>query len=383
MDGAYIALRGYKFQFDRTILEMFNNSTKTIEIEQLQDYGYDDYNIQVKYHNTDYTASEQKQKIKKPLLQIIEQFKADKTKKFILYIYLKGVTPLKKTLSVSELDDILGRLNKLSTTEKTEFVNSFTLIFADDFETQYNNVIQCIKTSYSKTIEEAEIYYSIISSHLLDIVKDNPPSNKALRVIRKSDIDKLIMNGKKVIFKSTYIEFLAKEKQLKHLKNLFFKSNLNKEPFERIFIIEVSEPIQNQKLKELVLTIKTKWSKNKTKTIPASDRFVPYIFLNGIDDDTLVKLKTELQKDGYPIIDGYDFFNAPFRVESIKVKPTFENRIFFKFINKLEDLEDLTCNLDKTNEIYQFFTTTPLSINSEDKHIKIEIQEIEDIKHII
>ena len=110
---------------------------------------------------------------------------------------------------------------------------------------------------------------------------------------------------------------------------------------------------------------------------------MPYIFFNGIDKDALVKLKTQLQKDGYPIIDGYDFFNAPFRVESIKVKPTFENRIFFKFINKLEDLENLTNNLDKTNEIYQFFTTSPLSIISEDKHIKIEIQEIEDIKHII
>ena len=65
MDGAYIALRGYKFQFDRSILEMFNNPAKEIEIEQLQDYGYDDYLVQVKYHNTDYTPSQQKQKVKK------------------------------------------------------------------------------------------------------------------------------------------------------------------------------------------------------------------------------------------------------------------------------------------------------------------------------
>jgi hypothetical protein len=64
MDGAYIALRGYKFQFDRTILEVFNNPTTQIEIEQLQDYGYDDYQVQVKYHNTDYTPAEQNKKLK-------------------------------------------------------------------------------------------------------------------------------------------------------------------------------------------------------------------------------------------------------------------------------------------------------------------------------
>ncbi|MFT5916225.1 MAG: hypothetical protein ACJAWV_000627 [Flammeovirgaceae bacterium] len=74
MDGAYIALRGYKFQFDRTILELFNNSTKTIDIEQLQDYGFNDYLIQVKYHNTEYTAPQQKQKIKTPLVLLVEQF---------------------------------------------------------------------------------------------------------------------------------------------------------------------------------------------------------------------------------------------------------------------------------------------------------------------
>ena len=100
MDGAYIALRGYKFQFDRTILEIFNNTTKTIEIEQLQDYGYDDYLVQVKYHNTDYTAAQQKQQIKKPLVQLFEQFLKNRKKKFILFIYLKGIPPSKKTLEI-------------------------------------------------------------------------------------------------------------------------------------------------------------------------------------------------------------------------------------------------------------------------------------------
>ena len=176
MDGAYIALRGYKFQFDRTILEIFNNSTKTIEIEQLQDYGFDDYLVQVKYHNTDYTPAQQKQKIKKPLVQLFDQYLKNKTNKFILFIYLKGISPSKKTLNVTELDAILGKIKRFSAIERADFMTRFTLIYADDFENQYKEVIQKIKASYSKTDEEAEIYYSVISSHLLKTVTNNPPS---------------------------------------------------------------------------------------------------------------------------------------------------------------------------------------------------------------
>jgi len=383
MDGAYIALRGYKFQFDRTILEIFNNSTKTIEIEQLQDYGFDDYLVQVKYHNTDYTPAQQKQKIKKPLVQLFDQYLKNKTNKFILFIYLKGISPSKKTLNVTELDAILGKIKRFSAIERADFMTRFTLIYADDFENQYKEVIQKIKASYSKTDEEAEIYYSVISSHLLETVTNNPPSVNSKRKTSKNEIDKIISNGKKLIFKSAYIEIVAKDKQLNNLNKLFFKTSLNTEPHERIFIIEVKTAIEVKLLKELVLLLKTKWSKNKTKTIPDTDRFAPYLYFNGMQESDLVKLKTDLQKDGYVINDGYDFMNATFNINSINIRPTFTNKLFFKFINKRQDLEELLKNLDRTGEVYQFFIENPAPILFTGKHIEIEIKEIVDIKNII
>src|SRR5574343_12420 len=383
MDGAYIALRGYKFQFDKTILEIFSNPTKTIEIEQLQDYSYDDYLVQVKYHNTDYTSAQQKQKIKKPLVQLFEQYLKNKTKKFILFIYLKGISPSNKTLTVAELDAILGRIRKFTPSDKAEFIKRFTLIYAEDFENQYKNVIQKIKTAYSKTDEEAEIYYSVISSHLLEIVTNNPPSVNSKRKTSKNEIDKIIADGKKLIFKSAYIEIVSKEKQLKNLNKLFFKTALNTEPHDRIFIIEVEHKTEIKLLKEIVLLIKTKWSKNRTKAIPNNDRFVPLIYFNGIKEDYLVRLKTDLQKDGYVISDGYDFMNANFNINSINTRPTFENKLFFKFINTQKDLEDFLKYLKRTGEVYQFFMNRPTPILFEGKHIEIEVKEIEDIKNII
>jgi hypothetical protein len=383
MDGAYTALRGYKFQFDRTILEIFNNSNKTIEIEQLQDYSYDDYLVQVKYHNTDYSAAQRKQKIKKPLVQLFEQYLKNKTKNFILFIYLKTISPSKKILSVTELDAILGKIKKFTTADKADFIQRFTIIYADDFESQYKEVIQKIKTAYSKTDEEAEIYYSVISSHLLEIVTDNPPSVNSKRKTSKGELDEIISNRKKLIFKSAYIEIVAKEKQLKNLNKLFFKASLNTEPHERIFIIEVKPTVEVKLLKELVLLLKAKWSKNKTKIIPDTDRFVPFIYFNGIPEKDLVKLKTDLQKDGYVICDGYDFMNANFNVGSISKRPTFNNKLFFKFINRQQDLKELLDNLNRTGEVYQFFIDKPAAILFTGKHIEIEIKEIEDIKNII
>ncbi|MCG7502150.1 hypothetical protein MHM83_09735 [Tenacibaculum sp. Mcav3-52] len=384
MDGAYVAIKGFKYQFDRSIIEIFNNPSITVRIEQLQDYEFDNYFVQVKYHDTDYTAPQQKQKIKKPLLQLLDQHKLDKYKKFILFIYLKGVAPNNKTLSLSELESILGnKKGNYSISEKTSFVQNFTLIHAHDFVTQHNEVIEKIKTEYSKSVEEAQLYYSIISSHLLDIVTKNEPSKKNFRTCSKEQLDKLISEGKKIVFKSAFNDVLTAEKRVKLIHNQFFKSQLNKEPHERFFVVEVNNLISISVLKELVLTLKNKWSKNKTKTIPASDRFVPYILFHGIEPHKLIKLKTDLQNDGYRICDGYDFFNAPFNLTSIKVKPTFESKLFFKFINKPSELNQIINNLDKTGEVYQFYLETPLSISFAQKQLKFQVQKVEEIKNII
>ncbi|EAR01976.1 hypothetical protein [Maribacter sp. HTCC2170] len=384
MDGAYVAIKGFKYQFDRSIVEIFNNPSKNVRIEQLQDYEFDNYFVQVKYHDTDYTAPQQKQKIKKPLLQLLDQYKLDTSKKFILFIYLKGVTPSKKNLTISELDSILGnKSNDYIISDKTSFVQNFTLIHAHDFVTQYKDVIGKIRTEYSKSIEEAKLYYSIISSHLLDIVINNQPSSKNLRTCSKIQLDKLISDGKKVVFKSAFNDELTVDKQTKLLHNQFFKSQLNNEPHERFFVVEVNSSTKISVIKDLVLTLKNKWSKNKTKAIPASDRFAPYILLHGIKPDKLIELKTDLKNDGHKICDGYDFFNAPFNLTSIKERPTFESKLFYKFINELTELNQIINNLDRTGEIYQFYLETPLSISFTQKHLKFQVQKVDDIKNII
>ena len=384
MDGAYVAIKGFKYQFDRTIIEIFDNPSKPIRIEQLQDYEFDNYYVQVKYHDTTYTAPQQKQKIKKPLLQLLNQHKADTSRKLILYIYLKGVSSQIKHLSLSDLEAILGnKSGDYTIPEKKSFANNFLLIHAPDFKSQHKDVIEKIRTEYSKSNQEAQLYYSIISSYLLDVVINNKSLSINLRTCSKSELDKLISEGKKIVFKSAFNDELKVDKQIKLLHNQFFKGVLNKEPHERIFVVEVDKLTNISVLKDLILTLKNKWSKNKTIAIPTSDRFVPYVLLQGIDPDKLIELKVDLRRDGHKLCDGYDFYNAPFDLSSIKEKPTFENKLFFKFINSESELIQIINNLDRTGEIYQFYLEAPLNISFAQKHLKFQVEKVDDIKNII
>jgi len=284
---------------------------------------------------------------------------------------------------VAELETVIGKKNKLSLATKTGFIKNFTIIYASDFESLYNDVIKIIRTNYSKSQEEAEIYYSVISSYILEIITKNSPTNKALRTTSKTEIDKLVRTGKKIIFKSAYLEELGRAKYHKYLRKFYFSTTLNNEPHERFFIVEVPAESTISVLKEILLFIKNKWSKNKLKTLPDHDRFCPYIHFNGISDADLVVLKSDLQKDGFVIKDGFDFFNSNFNLHGIQEKPTFSNRIFFKIINTQEHLEDILKNVSKTKEVYQLFFTDPLAIELDCKHIKIQIEDLNDIKNII
>lgn len=384
MDGAYIALRGYKYQFDKTILEIFANPTLDIKVEQIQDYAYDDYEVQVKYHNTDYDPAAQKAKTKKPILQLIDNYIANPKKKYVLYIYLKGIAPVKKTFkTVADLEIIIGKKTKYTSATLNGFVKTFTVIYADDFEQNYSELIGKIKSNYSKTEEEAEIYYSIISGYILDLVSNNPPSKSLSRVTSKTEIDKLIKTGKKIIFRSSFLEEMGKEKYHKNLHKLYFKVGLNTEPLERVFIIEIPKNPSVSLIKELILLIKSRWSKNKTKATPDADRFCPYIFLNGISGSDLKTIKADLQHDGYIIKDGYDFLDASFNLTSILERPTFVNRIQFKFINGHPELNEFLSGQTRTKEVFQFYSSSPVSGIVETTNINIEIQDLNDIKDII
>lgn len=98
MDGGYYAIKGFEFQIDKTILEILNtnNENKKISIEQIQDINSSDYVMQIKYKETqDYTPN----KIREPIVQLIDEFKKNDQINYNLFCFFKDKSEQKKKKS--------------------------------------------------------------------------------------------------------------------------------------------------------------------------------------------------------------------------------------------------------------------------------------------
>lgn len=382
-DGGYIALRGFKYQFDKTILQIFSQAID-VSIEQLQDLGYDDYIVQVKYHDTDYTVSQQKAKKKEPILQLLGEHQKDPAKRYVLFIYLKGVAAAKYTLNLAALDDILGSAAaKFDREVRAGFCQRFELVHSVNFSQQYREVLSAIMSAFNVKIEVAEIYYMMISSHLLRIVVDHPAPNVHKRLTNRLLLKELISKSQQLIFRSQYAQQMGRDRYCEWMKRNFFKSGMNREAYERVFIIEANQVATIRELKSIVLYIKSRWSHNSRSTIPDKERFVPYIFFRNVTEESLVVMKRQLLQEGFKIKDGYDYKGADFNVHSIMEMPNFHNKLLFKIVNDESALKEVIASPSRTKELYEFYLTNPASlIYPTIKHIQIEVENIAEILNI-
>ena len=140
-DGGYYAIKGFEYQIDNTILEVFKASNNTpICLEQIQDINTNDFVTQVKYKETQkYTPT----KIKESVIQLINEYQKFQTKKYYLYCYFNDVEEGRRNLASSELDRILGnKKNNFANPLKDGFLLNFKLHFSKSFHEQFVQVIK-------------------------------------------------------------------------------------------------------------------------------------------------------------------------------------------------------------------------------------------------
>ena len=92
VDGGYYAIKGFAFQFDRTILEIFNatDDKEMVSLENIQDINTDSFVMQVKYRESqDFSES----KIREPVLQLIEEHSKATNRKIVLYCHFRDKRP--------------------------------------------------------------------------------------------------------------------------------------------------------------------------------------------------------------------------------------------------------------------------------------------------
>jgi hypothetical protein len=309
MDGGYYAIKGFEFQIDKTILELFeaDNESKSINLEQIQDINTSDYVMQVKYKETQtYSPS----KIREPLIQLIEEFQNNKTSNYFLYCHFSDKIEQKTSLSSAELDEVLkisikpNSSKKLKATkvkadsftvdQKKDFLKKFNIVFAPSFQTQFEAVISEIKNlSFCNTDDEAVFYYSNITDFLRKLVVKNPIVKN--RKCTRKEILNYIKGGRKMVFTSSFIEYKGELEYLKYLKSNFIKPIKNQENF--IFIGNITE-VKELSIGQLIISLIVK------QYDKASYDVKPITFI--VPDDKTIDIKKDLLDSKIFFNDGYE-----------------------------------------------------------------------------
>ncbi|MCF6276354.1 MAG: hypothetical protein L3J07_00750 [Candidatus Magasanikbacteria bacterium] len=391
-DGGYYAIKGFAYQIDKAILEILNtdDESKSINIEQIQDIDLADSVIQVKYKETTKLVPSQ---VNKPISQLIEEFKVDNTKKYILYTYFDDLNGYEekvdqdKKISKDTLDEFLGNLkNDFTEQERIDFVNNFYLDFSPEFQSQFNSVILKLKEQsfIGNTDEEAMFYYANISDFLYKLVTNNPTIKIKNRTCTQKEIFDYLKNGKCLIFNSSFREYQGDQKYFTFIKKQHF-SNRNIDYFERFIIVELSRNESIADIKEVVFKIKDAfYNKSGTWRGKVIKSPAPYIYMINISDDSLIQLKTELLKESTIFKDGFDFAGANFSLDSIKQNSTIHNNLCLKLVNNEDILKRLISeDFQHPKEIYQFYTNESIIIKPNMKNIEIQIKNISDIIFIL
>ncbi|MGE7119727.1 hypothetical protein ACQKIC_05920 [Peribacillus sp. NPDC046944] len=368
-DGGYYAIKGFLFQFDITLIEVLSNPETKVQFEQIQDINYDNYVMQVKHKETqNYSAS----KIRKPVIQLLEIFNADESKKLNLYCYFKDKSPENKSLNLTELDSILGEeKSKYKRSLKSEFLKSFQLTFTYDYNSQFIELIELIKQLYAKGDHALAIYYhSIFRSKLLDLaIKE-----KNMREIMKSDLDGFITDVRKVIFHSSYADYLTNEQYVKLIRReIFTFKTPNIGNFERLFIIETNENDHIVDIQNTIFKLIKKYHRHNKS--PA-----PFICFSAMETEKLNLIKQSLIDQGIYFNDGTLFNGDKFRIDKI-VERNENKRV--KIINS-ENLNKLVKDM-RFNEVYQFHKNNlvTLNVDKNTKHIQIFTEDILQVLKMI
>lgn len=398
--SAVNTIRGYFYQFDRTILEILSlsNLKDTVDIECIEDIDKNASDettaIQCKYYSsTEYNHS----LIAKPIRFMLDDF-SDRTSngkpliRYKLYgCYKTGQDKLPLRIELQFLKDhFLTYVQKdvkqkhhetlnLSDTELERFLARLDIdINAESYRQQQVSVIAKLRSQYDCNDFEAENFY--YNNALAKITQLAILEHSTQRRIEKQAFIEQI-NLKEIFFNSWFIAFKGKKAFLADIKNRYFKLPLNASPFERFFLLPYIDET-NGELKKLVLVIQKQWS-NLMHRNPSS--YCPYIYIHGISPPKLAELKTLLRDEHVFNVDGHDFKDAEFSAKTLSRRATSSNEIKLKFVNDLRSLDELIGSITTTKEIFQFFLDKSYYIcgNPSISHQIIQVESFNDIQELV
>jgi len=393
-------IKGYLYQFDKTILEILNSTQdKVITIEDVEDVDVESAAgrkaIQCKYLPSKIYSLAHIRDAILPMLKNMLERKAKNLKplQYRLYAYFSGKAPQMISLNLQKLKDCLMKskrdgpvINYQTELKATDadlkvFLRNFCIEIAEDYDAHKETVFDLIRATYGCAgSEEVELYYNNALTAVSLAAADTQLTNRQTTKCQFLTKTKT----KQILYSMWRLHEIGKANYCSEIRRQHF-SIINIPAYARIFIIELAESETLSAIKETVLELRRKWSSHeKSNRKPQNERYAPYILLNGIESPQLIKLKNELYQEGVKFTDAFAFVGASFNVDELNKPQTFENKLSLRFINELRLIPEVMNSLsNKTKEIYQFYRTKPIVITDDIKNIQINIKDVTYVKEII
>ena len=386
-------IKGYFYQFNKTIYEILsqNNKTAKIVVEGIEDIDIKTDNtystIQCKYYSKQtYNHSV----IKEAIIYMFRHFSNNKSSNLRYKIYANfkdGQSKLPSSMQLKFFKDnfltykekgiihkVYEELN-LNDNEVKEFMKKIDIdINAVDYDTLESDVMKLLKKEMNSSNELIDLYFLKAGSIIKSIAIQETEDERT--ITKKQFIDKLM--DVNIILDKWYISKISKEKYCGLIRKKYFSTH-NISPYERFFIIECPENTKISTLKQITNVISNKWSKLSKRT---PQPFCPYIIFSNLNEDELLLLKQSLYNDNFKFIDGYDFKGSEFSVESIIQEANYKNKIQIKIFD-IEDIDNVLKKISKTKEIYQFYINKKIYDNKNENHVDIKIDDLDDILNMI
>ena len=418
--SAISTIKGYFYQFDKSILEILEQSNETdmVTIEGIEDIDIENSDernfIQCKYYEkTDFDNSIIRKPIQLMFRHYLENRTEPKDKNFTYRLYgyykkgheklLELTTENLKTyfLDFSKFGviDESGNSNYQIKNKKGEVIFEETVedddiedfknhLFIDIKADSYENQIEKIKSKIQNDLSDySEEDIELIYFNALKIIKDLAcEHNIEKRQISKKEFWDRIKT-KNYYFERWMSELLEWKNYKKIIHKKYFPRVSNLSPAHRFFLLDCQgESVNN--VKDVISEISSKYSR-------LTHQFSPYVYLyNTLNVDFVTELKEKLYEDGCFFKDGFPFKNSKFRFQEMLIKPDKFNGISVRILEhpinlsivlqklvEVERVDQLPINLyifNKSNQLN-------LEIDTLDKreHSEIKIRQILDILDII
>lgn len=391
--SAVNTIRGYFYQFNKTILEIISleNENDSLTVEGIEDIDLKNRNattlIQCKYYSgQEYNHSV----IKDAIINFFEHYITIQSSdiNYCLYANFKsGQEKLPKNLTVPFVKKHFltytknGSKHELFTEKNIDdmmissFIKKINIdIFADSYQELENKVLTTIQRISNIDKSFLNLYYIEAES----IIKQLATSKdiKKRKITKKEFIDRLLELN--VCLDEWFFGQISYEKYCSSIRKKYF-SVQNVSPFERFFLIDCSHSPNINSLKNIIYIISEKWSKLSKHSNPS---FCPYIVFYNINDDTLLKLKTQLFNEDFRFIDGYCFKNSSFSTKAIFIDADYYNKIKIKLV-EFNNLDEILKEDKKTILLYQFYFDKLYFNNTQYNCANIRINNIDDLVKIV